>query len=140
MERYLQSWNEEAVNSYCNLAEKYDLTPTELALSWYVGPSLWLLLLLLFCGSLRFSLPKGYILPHVSKYCDAHRIYSFFRCYHNELCASTIIGATTMDQLEENLKAYDIKLDDVDERIGQEIEAIYKKYTDPTKARNNNPQ
>ncbi|KAG7350058.1 aldo/keto reductase family protein [Nitzschia inconspicua] len=92
MERYLQSINEEAVNCYCGLAHKYNLTPTQLALSW---------------------------------------------CYHNELCASTIVGATTMEQLEENLQAYDIKLDDVNTKIREEIDAIYKKYTDPTKARNN---
>jgi aryl-alcohol dehydrogenase-like predicted oxidoreductase len=48
--------------------------------------------------------------------------------------ASTIIGATTMEQLEENLQAYDVKLDD---DIVSEINEIYKKYTDPTKARNN---
>ena len=54
-------------------------------------------------------------------------------CYHRELVASTIIGATSMDQLEENLKAYDTKLsDEIQEKIGD----IYKKYTDPTKARN----
>ena len=53
-------------------------------------------------------------------------------CYQRELVASTIIGATTMEQLEENLKAYDIKLDEVvEEKIGD----IYKQYTDPTKAR-----
>jgi aryl-alcohol dehydrogenase-like predicted oxidoreductase len=89
MERYLQSLNEEAVNAYCDLATKHNLTPTQLALAW---------------------------------------------CYHNELAASTIIGATTMEQLEENLMAYDIKLDD---EILQEIDQIYKKYTDPTKAKNN---
>ena len=55
-------------------------------------------------------------------------------CYHRELVTSTIIGATSMKQLEENLKAYyDINLnDDIQEEIGD----IYKKYTDPTKARN----
>jgi len=92
MERYLQSLNEEAVNAYCDLAEKYDLTPTQLASSW---------------------------------------------CYHNELVASTIIGATTMEQLEENLQSYDIKLDEVSSDIKEEINQIYKRYTDPTKARNN---
>jgi hypothetical protein len=35
------------------------------------------------------------------------------------------------------LKAYDIRLDEVDSTIQEEITAIYKKYTDPTKARNN---
>jgi len=54
-------------------------------------------------------------------------------CYHNELVASTIIGATTMEQLEENLKAYDLKLDD---KVQDGIAKIYRKFTDPTKARN----
>ena len=54
-------------------------------------------------------------------------------CYHNPLVASSIIGATTMPQLHENLKSHDIRLgDDVYEAIAQ----VYKKYTDPTKARN----
>ena len=108
MERYLQSDNERAVNQYCDLAAKYGLTPTQLALWW---------------------------------------------CYQNELVASTIIGATSMEQLEENLHAYDIRLDDYNgdkkgdddddtaatttTTILEEIAAIYKKYTDPTKSRNN---
>jgi aryl-alcohol dehydrogenase-like predicted oxidoreductase len=55
-------------------------------------------------------------------------------CYHNELVTSTIIGATTIQQLEENLKSYDVQLStDVTEKIA----SVYKKYTDPTKARNN---
>lgn len=54
-------------------------------------------------------------------------------CYHRELVASTIIGATTMDQLEEDLKAFDIRLKD---EVHDKIKEIYKKYTDPTKARN----
>ena len=51
-------------------------------------------------------------------------------CYHREHVCSTIIGATTIPQLEENIKAYDIKLDD--ETI-EKITSVYKKYTDPTK-------
>ena len=52
-------------------------------------------------------------------------------CYHREYVASTIIGATTIDQLEEDIKAYDKKLD---EETLLKIEEVYKKYTDPTKA------
>jgi aryl-alcohol dehydrogenase-like predicted oxidoreductase len=52
-------------------------------------------------------------------------------CYHREFVASTIIGATTQEQLEENLKAYDIHLK---EDILEGVDKIYKKYTDPTKA------
>jgi len=88
MERYLYSQNEDAVNAYCDLAEKNGMTPSELALSW---------------------------------------------CYHREFVASTIIGATSMAQLKENLNAYDIRLKD-DMLDG--INKIYKTYTDPTKARN----
>jgi aryl-alcohol dehydrogenase-like predicted oxidoreductase len=88
MERYLGSQNEEAVNAYCEIAEKNGMTPSQLALSW---------------------------------------------CYHCDLVASTIIGATTMTQLEENLMAYDIRLDDA---VQEEINEAYKKYTDPTKAKN----
>merc|ERR1712176_130593 len=109
MARYLGSENENAVNAYCTLAEKYNLTPTQLALSW---------------------------------------------CYHNELVSSTIIGATTMDQLTENLKSYDVKLLEIkgegrginneDDEFGpsilDEISEIYKRYTDPTKAKLSPPK
>jgi len=54
-------------------------------------------------------------------------------CYHRELVQSTIIGATTKEQLIENLKAYDVKLN---EEIEKKIGGIYRKYTDPTKAKN----
>ena len=33
-------------------------------------------------------------------------------CYSRWFIASTIIGATTMTQLEENIDAFDVKLDD----------------------------
>lgn len=51
-------------------------------------------------------------------------------CYHNELVSSTIIGATKPEQLTENLKAHDIRLDD---EIMEEIKQVYRQYTDPTK-------
>lgn len=98
MARYLESENEAAVNAYCELAERYDLTPAEFSLSW---------------------------------------------CYHNELVASTIIGATTIEQMEENLKAYDVRLDETEVEDGtmlDEISKIYKRYTDPTKAKNDLPK
>jgi len=88
MDRYLDSLNEKAVNKYCDLATKYDISPTELALSW---------------------------------------------CYHNEKVTSTIIGATSLEQLDENIKAYDIRLS---EEVHKDIAQIYKEFTDPTKARN----
>lgn len=52
-------------------------------------------------------------------------------CYHREHVASTIIGATTLEQLHEDIKAYDIKLD---EEVLEKVSKVYKKYTDPTKA------
>jgi aryl-alcohol dehydrogenase-like predicted oxidoreductase len=76
----------------------------------------------------------------VNKYCDlaaAHDLtpteLALSWCYHNEKVASTIIGATSMKQLDENIKAYDIRLSD---EVHEEISKIYKEFTDPTKARN----
>lgn len=43
--------------------------------------------------------------------------------------ASTIIGATTMAQLEENIKAFD---KDLSEEALADVAAVYKKYRDPT--------
>lgn len=54
-------------------------------------------------------------------------------CYHRDVVASTIIGATSLEQLEENLSAFDIKLSD---EVLEEIGDVYKKYVDPTKAYN----
>jgi len=51
-------------------------------------------------------------------------------CYHREHVCSTIIGATSMDQLKEDLNAYDTKLDD--ETI-KKINEVYAEYIDPTK-------
>jgi len=51
-------------------------------------------------------------------------------CYHREHVCSTIIGATSIPQLTENLKSYDIRLDD---DILEEIEDVYQIYRDPTK-------
>ena len=51
-------------------------------------------------------------------------------CYHREHVASTIIGATTLDQLKEDIEAYDIRLND---EVLEGINKVYKKYTDPTK-------
>jgi len=51
-------------------------------------------------------------------------------CYHRDLVASTIIGATTIAQLKENINAYDIKLN---EDTLNKISDVYKQYTDPTK-------
>jgi aryl-alcohol dehydrogenase-like predicted oxidoreductase len=47
------------------------------------------------------------------------------------LVTSTIIGATSIAQLKENIGAYDIRLE---EDVMEKISSVYKKYTDPTKA------
>jgi aryl-alcohol dehydrogenase-like predicted oxidoreductase len=52
-------------------------------------------------------------------------------CYHREHVCSTIIGATTLKYLDEDIKAYDIKLN---EEVLEKIHKVYQKYTDPTKA------
>uniref|UniRef100_A0A6T7HFX3 NADP-dependent oxidoreductase domain-containing protein n=1 Tax=Attheya septentrionalis TaxID=420275 RepID=A0A6T7HFX3_9STRA len=52
-------------------------------------------------------------------------------CYHRNLVTSTIIGATSIAQLKENIGAYDIRLE---EDVMEKISSVYKKYTDPTKA------
>jgi aryl-alcohol dehydrogenase-like predicted oxidoreductase len=52
-------------------------------------------------------------------------------CYHRDHVCSTIIGATTLDQLDENIKAYDVKLG---EDVLEKIHKVYQRYTDPTKA------
>ena len=49
-------------------------------------------------------------------------------CKSRWFVTSTIIGATTMDQLEENIDAFGVELD---EEIFQEIDAVNKKYRDP---------
>ncbi len=52
-------------------------------------------------------------------------------CYHREHVCSTIIGATTLAHLDENIKAYDVKLDN---EVLEKIHKVYQTYTDPTKA------
>jgi len=51
-------------------------------------------------------------------------------CYHREHVCSSIIGATSMPQLHENIKSYDIRLDD---QVQEQINEVYKKFVDPTK-------
>lgn len=54
-------------------------------------------------------------------------------CFHREHVSSTIIGATSLSQLKENIESYDITLSqDTLDAIGK----VYHRYTDPTKAPN----
>ena len=87
MGRYKQSLAQEAVQEYCNIANKYYMTPTELSLAW------------------------TYYQPHVS---------------------STIIGATTIKQLSENINAYS-KKNMITSDVLADIDLVYKKYRDPSK-------
>ena len=41
---------------------------------------------------------------------------------------STIIGATTMEQLKEDLAAFDV---DLPKECLQEVDAVFKRYRDP---------
>jgi aryl-alcohol dehydrogenase-like predicted oxidoreductase len=52
--------------------------------------------------------------------------------YNQPHVASTIIGATTVKQLKENLDSYS-KRNLVDQKVCQEIEGVYKKYRDPSR-------
>lgn len=87
MERYKRSYTLKAVDSYVEIAKKYGLKPTELALAW---------------------------------------------CYSNPIVTSTIIGATTVDQLKENIETYE-KCDKMTHQVLNDIKEVYKNYRDPTK-------
>ncbi|GFR52902.1 hypothetical protein Agub_g15546 [Astrephomene gubernaculifera] len=50
-------------------------------------------------------------------------------CKSRWFVSSTIIGATSMEQLKENLAAFD---KDIPDECAADIQAIYKKYKDPT--------
>jgi aryl-alcohol dehydrogenase-like predicted oxidoreductase len=75
--------SQEAIQAYVNIAQKYNMTPSQLALAW---------------------------------------------CDQVDGVTSTIIGATTMAQLSENLDAFDITLsiDCIDE-----INQVIKQYPMP---------
>lgn len=83
MKRYQQSVACEAVAEYCNVAERHNLTPTQLALAW---------------------------------------------CHSRWFVTSTIIGATTMDQLKENIDSFSVELSP---ECLHDIAEVYRKYRDP---------
>ncbi|KAL3137396.1 hypothetical protein ABBQ32_006919 [Trebouxia sp. C0010 RCD-2024] len=83
MARYNKSPAKTAVGAYIELAEKYGLTPTQLALAWL----------------------------------------------HQRSCVtSTIIGATSAEQLKENIGAFDKELS---EECLADIEKLHKQFRDP---------
>lgn len=84
MARYNASPARTAVGEYVQIAEKYGLTPTQLALAW---------------------------------------------CHQSSSVTSTIIGATTPEQLKEDISAFDQQL--APECL-EDIEGVYKKHKDPT--------
>lgn len=52
-------------------------------------------------------------------------------CRDRPFMTSTIIGATTMDQLKENISAFQLPRP-LAQEIKDEVEAVYKNYRDPT--------
>eukprot|EP00191_Tetraselmis_sp_GSL018_P001177 CAMPEP_0177611948 /NCGR_PEP_ID=MMETSP0419_2-20121207/20875_1 /TAXON_ID=582737 /ORGANISM="Tetraselmis sp., Strain GSL018" /LENGTH=332 /DNA_ID=CAMNT_0019107935 /DNA_START=252 /DNA_END=1250 /DNA_ORIENTATION=- len=84
MARYKESMVSEAVVEYAKVAEKYGLTPTELALAW---------------------------------------------CHSRWFVTSTIIGATSMDQLKHDINAFSIELP---EECVDDVNKIFRKYRDPS--------
>jgi aryl-alcohol dehydrogenase-like predicted oxidoreductase len=87
MPRYKQSIAQDAVKEYCDIAQKYGMTATELSLAW---------------------------------------------CYNQKHVASTIIGATSVPQLKENLNAYG-KRHLIDANVVSAIENVYKRFRDPSR-------
>lgn len=51
-------------------------------------------------------------------------------CYSRPWVASTIIGATSLEQLDENIEAYGIEFTD---EMNDDVNAIYQRYRDPSK-------
>jgi aryl-alcohol dehydrogenase-like predicted oxidoreductase len=49
-------------------------------------------------------------------------------CRSRWFVASTIIGATSMDQLKENVEAFDV---DLSEECVAEVEAVHRRFRDP---------
>ena len=91
----------------------------------------------------RVTLFKGYAQrytkPNVQNACDAYLMLAkahgycltelaLAYVYHRWCVASTIIGATTMAQLQQNIAAYQVKLSP---QIIKEIDAIHLRYTNP---------
>ena len=53
-------------------------------------------------------------------------------CYKQPYVTSSIIGATSQAQLEENLKAYTM-MEKITDDVIEEINLVYKRYKDPAK-------
>jgi aryl-alcohol dehydrogenase-like predicted oxidoreductase len=53
-------------------------------------------------------------------------------CYKQKHVASSIIGATSIPQLRENLNSYG-KIHVVDDKVIAEINDVYKRYRDPSR-------
>lgn len=77
----------------------------------------------------------------VEKYCTAAQQHNMTPselalgwCYNQPHVASTIIGATTLPQLKENLDAYSKRSRVAEEAVVADIAAIYKRYRDPSRA------
>ena len=57
---------------------------------------------------------------------------SLIWCYSRPFVASTIIGATSMTQLKENIAAYS-KCHIMTEEVLADINSVYKRFRDPSK-------
>ncbi|CAM6098184.1 unnamed protein product [Calypogeia fissa] len=94
----------------------------------------------------RFYLLKGYMMRYntpasreaVVAYAEVAKRYNLSLtqlalafCRDRPFMTSTIIGATTMDQLKENISAFQLPRP-LSQEILDEIEAVFKKYRDPT--------
>ena len=53
-------------------------------------------------------------------------------CYQHPLVASTIIGATSIIQLKENIESYN-KKHLITNEVLHDIDEVYKQYRDPSK-------
>ncbi len=115
MDRYRSSLNEDAANAYGDIAKEVRSN----------------ILVYLARNSFHNNITKQYKTHIMMKAGMTPTELALSWVYHREHVASTIIGATTIEQLKEDIKAYDIKLD---EDTLEKITKVYKKYTDPTKS------
>ncbi len=122
MKRYRYSLNEEAANAYGDIANEVRLTPLSsffpISIAFFsCGFTIFTPCVCLLCSNIKAGMTPSEL--------------ALSWCYHRRHVSSTIIGATTLEQLHEDIKAYDIKLDD---GVLDKVSKVYKKYTDPTKA------
>lgn len=92
----------------------------------------------------RFTLFEGYMKRYqqsigreaVAEYCNVAKLHGLTPtelalawCNSRWFVSSTIIGATTMDQLKENIASFDVQLS---EECAYDVGNVYKRYRDPS--------